>query len=136
MKNVIALLNNISTKLKNKGYTKESGYISSVANILNIKLSNSSGFGIAAIKDPMTGKIYTGDWRGHKGVLNKAENETIRKRLWEELFKDNSGRYSDYVGFVNKNGVFISREKAENALGFSMQHDWEESELLNRHSSD
>jgi hypothetical protein len=85
-----------------------------------------------AIKDPTTGEIYEGDWRGHKGALNKAPDEITRNSLWGELFKDNAGKPTDYVGFINKEGKFMSRAEAEARISNTMGggfHDFTESEL-------
>jgi hypothetical protein len=68
-----------------------------------------------AILSPETGKVYTGPM-GHKYILNKTisrEEPKISDLIKGELFKDNSGKYSDYIGFVNKAGEFISRKNAE-----------------------
>jgi hypothetical protein len=71
-----------------------------------------------ALKDPVTGKVYS-DQLGHKYILNKIvskENPQAEKALWNELFKDNTGKYSQSVGFIDKEGKFISRQEAESAL--------------------
>lgn len=130
MQNIISLLEKISSKLKDRGYVKHSNDISLITNILIKKIGSYSSHGKAAIKDPLTGKIYVGDWRGHKGIVDKSENEEIRKRLWNELFKDNSGIYSEYVGYLTPNGRFVPREEAEKELRFSPYHDWSESEIM------
>jgi hypothetical protein len=72
--------------------------------------------GTPAIKDPISGKIYTGGWRGHKDALAKAEDETIRTRLSHEFFLDNTNTPTENVGFVDKKGNFISRAEAEKML--------------------
>jgi hypothetical protein len=72
--------------------------------------------GTPAIRDPATGKIYTGDWRGHKGALTKAGDEEIEKRLRYEHFLDNTNKPTDNVGFIDKKGNFISRTEAEKML--------------------
>lgn len=74
--------------------------------------------GTPAIRDPETGRLYTGGWRGHKDAINKAENEAIRKRLENEFYKDRFGGAADVndapnVGFIDKHGDFISRYEAE-----------------------
>jgi hypothetical protein len=66
----------------------------------------------------VTGKVYS-DQLGHKYILNKIvskENPQAEKALWNELFKDNTGKYSQSVGFIDKEGKFISRQEAESAL--------------------
>jgi hypothetical protein len=72
--------------------------------------------GTPAIRDPATGKIYTGDWRGHKGALNKAENENVRNRLQQEHFLDNVNKPTSNVGFIDKKGDYISRSEAEKSI--------------------
>lgn len=72
---------------------------------------------IPAIKSPSTNKIYTGNQ--HKQILNSKiikMEPNIEKTVWEELFKDNIGQYSPFIGFVDEHGTFISRLDAEKQL--------------------
>lgn len=69
-----------------------------------------------AIKDPLTGKIHVGNWQGHKGALQTTQNPEVQKRLWNELFKDNTGKYTENIGFIDKQGNYISRSEAEKML--------------------
>jgi hypothetical protein len=71
----------------------------------------------AAIKSPKTEKVYTGF--GHKYILNqieKEEGQDVRDLLWHELFKDNTGKYSKYIGFEDEKGRFFPREEAEKRM--------------------
>jgi hypothetical protein len=70
----------------------------------------------SAIKDPLTGKIYKGDWRGHKGAVSTGEDDAVKTRLQEQFFRDNTTGRSDYVGFLDENGNFITRAMAEGKL--------------------
>jgi len=72
--------------------------------------------GTPAIRDPKTGKVYTGNWRGHKDAIIKGENGDIQKRLQWEHFLDNTGKPTENVGFIDKNGNFISRAEAEKII--------------------
>lgn len=77
-----------------------------------------------AIRSPQSGKIYTSDKTafGHKQILNdltKAE-PGAEKAAWKALFDDNAGTGSPYIGFVDKNGKFISRADAEKQLETAM----------------
>jgi hypothetical protein len=74
--------------------------------------------GTPAIRDPKTGKIYTGNWQGHKSAIRKAENETVESRLKHEHFLDNTGRETPNVGFIDKKGNFISRKEAEDIVSY------------------
>jgi hypothetical protein len=68
----------------------------------------------AAIKSPATGKVYSG--YGHKQIFNQQISKSepgIQNQIWNEIFKDNTGKYSPYIGFVDKQGNFVSREEAE-----------------------
>jgi hypothetical protein len=69
--------------------------------------------GTPAIRDPETGKIYTGGWRGHKDAITKGETSAIQERLKHQHFLDNSDKPTENVGFVDKKGNFISRSEAE-----------------------
>ena len=56
---------------------------------------------------------------GHKYILNtiiEKQNPQIRDFIWNELFKDNTGKYSPYIGFITKEGEFLTRQKAEQLL--------------------
>jgi len=60
---------------------------------------------IAAIKDPKTGKIYTGF--SHQSIIDNVKDNEVASRLWkEQLYDDNSG-------FIDKNGKFLNRNEAE-----------------------
>ena len=73
-----------------------------------------------AILSPETGRIYSGKaGMGHKQIFNSEiskQEPKIEKQIWNELFKDNTGEYSPYVGFVDSKGNFIPRAEAEKAL--------------------
>ena len=69
--------------------------------------------GTPAIRDPKTGKIYVGGWRGHKDAIIKGESEAVQSRLRHEHFKDNTNQATKNVGFIDDNGNFISRSEAE-----------------------
>jgi hypothetical protein len=75
---------------------------------------------VPAIKSPESGKIYTGsNMTGHKGIFNQKiskQEPHAERTVWNELFKDNTGEYSPYIGFVDKQGNFISRAEAEKML--------------------
>jgi len=69
-----------------------------------------------ALRDA-SGKIFS-DPLGHKAILNRIvskEAPQSEKFLWGELFKDNTGKYSNSVGFIDKQGRFIPRKEAEAA---------------------
>lgn len=65
-----------------------------------------------AIKDPLTGEIYQGAL-GHKYILNKYIPKDSYDATWKKLMSDNKGNYNDNIGFVDKDGNFIPRQKAE-----------------------
>jgi hypothetical protein len=73
-------------------------------------------FGAPAIRDPATGKIYLGGWRGHKDAIIKGETPEIQERLKWEHFLDNSSKPTPNVGFLDDQGNFISRVDAEKAV--------------------
>jgi hypothetical protein len=64
----------------------------------------------AAIRDPQTGKVYTG--YNHPQVLEQAPSDAVRKRLAREYAKD-----SEHVGFTTSYGRFLNRAQADAALG-------------------
>jgi len=70
-------------------------------------------FGTPAIRDPKTGKIYTGGWRGHKDAIVKGESSVVQERLKYQHFLDNTNKPTKNVGFLDKHGNFISRAEAE-----------------------
>jgi len=72
--------------------------------------------GTPAIRDPTTGKIYTGGWRGHKDAIVKGESSEVQERLKYEHFLDNSDKPTENVGFIDKSGNFISRAEAEHKI--------------------
>lgn len=72
--------------------------------------------GTPAIRDPQTGKIYLGGWRGHKDAIIKGETSEIQERLKYQHFLDNSNKPTDNVGFIDKKGNFVSRAEAEAAI--------------------
>jgi cell fate (sporulation/competence/biofilm development) regulator YmcA (YheA/YmcA/DUF963 family) len=72
--------------------------------------------GTPAIRDPKTGKVYTGGWRGHKDAITKGENSAIQERLKHQHFLDNVNKPTENVGFIDKRGNFISRKAAEEML--------------------
>jgi hypothetical protein len=63
----------------------------------------------AAIRDPQTGEIYTG--YSHQAAINKG-GDAGGRLSWEWSEETNN------VGFVTKDGEFISRGEANNRLGF------------------
>ncbi|MDD5060909.1 MAG: hypothetical protein PHN44_01315 [Candidatus Marinimicrobia bacterium] len=69
--------------------------------------------GTPAIRDPETGKIYEGGWRGHKDAITKGETSEIQERLKHQHFLDNSDKPTENVGFIDRKGNFISRSEAE-----------------------
>jgi len=69
--------------------------------------------GTPAIRDPQTGKIYPGGWRGHKDAILKGEAPDIQERLKWEHFLDNTNKPTENVGFVDASGNFLSRTEAE-----------------------
>jgi hypothetical protein len=90
-------------------------------NILNNKKGAIGGvsdeiIGTPAIIDPETGKIYTGGWRGHKDAIIKGETSEIKDRLARQHFLDNTNKYPETVGFIDKKGNFITRKEAEAKL--------------------
>lgn len=91
---------------------------STLGNILNNERGAIAGVsddfvGTPAIMDPETGSLYTGNWRGHKGAIAKGETSAIQERLKQQHFIDNSGKPTQYVGFIDKHGNFLSRAEAE-----------------------
>jgi hypothetical protein len=72
--------------------------------------------GTPAIRDPETGKIYLGGWRGHKDAIIKGETSAIQERLKYQHFLDNSNKPTDNVGFIDKKGNFVSRREAEQEI--------------------
>jgi hypothetical protein len=77
-------------------------------------------FGTPAIRDPETGKIYTGGWRGHKDAIVKGENSKIQERLKYQHFLDNTNQNTPNVGFLDDKGNFISRSEAEDIVNQKM----------------
>jgi len=75
--------------------------------------TSDSFIGTPAIRDPETGKVYTGGWRGHKNAITKGETSAIQERLKHQHFLDNSGKQTENVGFIDSKGNFISRNDAE-----------------------
>jgi hypothetical protein len=77
-----------------------------------------------AIKSPVSGKIYTSDKTafGHKQILNQISKTepNAEKAAWKALFDDNSGVGSEYIGFIDKNGKFLSRIEAEKQIETAM----------------
>lgn len=69
-----------------------------------------------AIKNPKTGEIITGFM--HKKILGDItkKDRGAGDMLWKELFNDNIGKGSKYIGFVDKDGNFLSRAKAESIM--------------------
>lgn len=72
--------------------------------------------GTPAIRDPKTGKIYQGGWRGHKDAIVKGETSEIQERLKHQHFLDNTNKPTSNVGFIDKSGNFISRSEAEKIM--------------------
>lgn len=78
-----------------------------------------------AIKDPKSGKVYTGGPGDvHKKIYNQIvkENPAIESVIRMELFKDNTGKYSPYIGFEKPDGTFIPRKEAEDTVGEVHKH--------------
>ncbi len=97
---------------------------------------------IAAIKDPKTGKVYSG--YSHKSAINSVpKGDDAWGRLEVEW-----DRATDNVGFLDKNGDFISRDTADKMLSIKTMedrkdllegknlvrlfHNWEDSELIDK----
>ncbi len=92
----------------------ESGSVGGYDELAGLQ-STREGF-TPAIKNPITGEINTGF--AHKAIIGKItrQDENAGDLLRNELFKDNTGKYSDYIGFVDKKGNFITRKEAEKSL--------------------
>jgi hypothetical protein len=74
-----------------------------------------------AVMSPETGKIYqaSGGAFSHKSILNTQiakQEPKAADALWNEFFKDNTGQYSKYIGFIDDKGNFIPRLEAEKAM--------------------
>lgn len=107
-------LSKFKDSYKKSGLSSESGAIGSYYNpepaLKTMGLT-------PAIRDVESGKIFKGPM-GHKHIFNsqiERELPGARDKIWRELFKDNTGKYSDYIGFVDKEGNFITRKSAEEA---------------------
>ncbi len=61
----------------------------------------------AAMKDPKTGKVYSG--ASHVKIVDNIQDKDIRARIWKEFGEIDS----DKVGFVDKSGKFITRDESE-----------------------
>jgi len=84
--------------------------------------------GKPAIRDPKTGKIYVGGWRGHKDAITKGETSEIQERLKYQHLLDNSNKPTENVGFIDRNGNFKSRIEVEKEMSIpkspiQMYHD-------------
>lgn len=70
-----------------------------------------------AIKSPESGKIYTG--HSHKDIFKSQitrQEPGAENKVWQAIFDDNTGKGSPIVGFVDKNGDFVSRIDAEKEI--------------------
>jgi hypothetical protein len=107
--------------LGNKRITMPADRTKTVGNLLKNQKGSIGGIsddiiGTPAIRDPKTGKIYKGGYRGHKDAIIKGENNAVQERLKWEHFLDNANKQTPNVGFINKKGEFISRAEAEKIM--------------------
>lgn len=58
----------------------------------------------AAVKDPKTGQIWTGE--EHREAINKAQNEGNKRIRFED------------TGFLKSDGTFLTRAQAKEEYGF------------------
>lgn len=66
----------------------------------------------AAVRDPQTGEIYTGP--SHRQAISFAPNDpALRARLARAVDQDASMKN---VGFIDSNGEFVTRERAEKMM--------------------
>ena len=77
----------------------------------------------AAIKDPVSGKIYSG-WT-HQGIINALPNMKQKgfvEGLWGRL-SDEWDKSTDNVGFLDKEGKFITRSEADKRFHIQTMED-------------
>jgi hypothetical protein len=75
----------------------------------------------AAVRDPKTGKIYTG--RTHQSAIDKApKDDDAFDNAWGRMFHE-WDKETDNVGFVDKAGNFMTRSDAEKSLGVTTAED-------------
>jgi len=72
--------------------------------------------GTTAIRDPATGKIYTGGFRGHRDAILKGETPEIQDRLKQEYFNDTFSIPTGHIGYIDKRGNFLSRSEVEKEI--------------------
>ena len=72
--------------------------------------------GQTAIRDPVTGKLYTGGFRGHRDAILKGETPEIQARLKKEYFNDTFSIPTGHIGYIDKSGNFLSRAEAEKQI--------------------
>lgn len=72
----------------------------------------------AAMRDPETGKIYTGS--SHQKAMDNAPRDGTG--IWSRLYNEWDAA-TDNTGFIDKNGKFISRTEAEKNWNVSTMED-------------
>jgi len=70
---------------------------------------------VAAIKDPQSGKVYTGDFHNMIAESQK-KNPEVYGRLWKALESERD-KPSKLVGFINDAGEFMTRKEADAYFG-------------------
>jgi len=82
-----------------------------------LELQRTSEGWMAAIRDPETGKVYSG--YSHQSAINNAPKGG---HIWGRLYGE-WDRVTDNVGFLDKSGNFISRDEAEKIFSISTMED-------------
>ena len=78
---------------------------------------------LAAIKDPKTGKVYTGE--SHSFILDemKDENFAVFARLRKKYVDEGNFPFAEHVGFVGDDAIFLNRSAAQKKYGVYYSQD-------------
>ena len=82
---------------------------------------------LAAIRDPKTKKVYSGE--SHQEIVDKADtiSEALRDRLMAEY-----GRVTENTGFIDADGLFYTRMQALKKWGIMTSQDLKEKRRYGR----
>ena len=78
---------------------------------------------MAAIRDPKTGKVYTGE--SHSSIIDEMEYDhpALFARLRKVYVAEGSLPVSDHVGFIGDDAVLLSRSAAQKRWGVYYSQD-------------
>lgn len=78
---------------------------------------------LAAIKDPKTGKVYTG--KSHSAIIDEMEddNPAVFARLRKVYVAEGSLPVSEHVGFVGDDAILLNRSAAQKKWGVYYSQD-------------